>query len=117
MEELDSSDPEAIRPFTISVSDEILADLQDRLARTRLPDQIPATDWDYGTNLSYLNELLEYWQDGFDWRAQERQLNQFDQFKTVIDGVDLHFVHQRSPDPDAVPLLLIHGWPLSLIHI
>ncbi|SVB09600.1 uncharacterized protein METZ01_LOCUS162454, partial [marine metagenome] len=75
VEELDSSDPEAIRPFTISVSDEILADLQDRLARTRLPDQIPATDWDYGTNLAYLNELLEYWQDGFDWRAQERQLN------------------------------------------
>ena len=116
MEDPDILDPEAIRPFTISVPDEVLADLQDRLERTRLPDQIPATGWDYGTNLAYLDELLEFWQEGFDWRGQERQLNQFDHFKTVIDGVDLHFVHQRSPDPDAVPLLLIHGWPGSIVE-
>ena len=116
MEDPDILDPEAIRPFTISVPDEVLAELQDRLERTRLPDQIHATGWDYGTNLAYLDELLEYWQEGFDWRVQERQLNQFDHFKTVIDGVDLHFVHQRSPDPDAVPLLLIHGWPGSIVE-
>ena len=107
------SDPEAIRPFTIAVPDEVLADLQARLSRTRLPDQIPGTDWDYGTDRAYLEDLLEYWQDGFDWRAQEQILNQFDQFKTVIDGIDVHFIHERSPVEVATPLLLTHGWPGS----
>ena len=109
-------DAEAIRPFTIAVADEVLADLSDRLGRTRLPDQIPGTDWDYGTNRGYLEELLAYWQDGFDWRAQERMLNEFDQFKTVIDGVDVHFIHQRSAVEGATPLLLTHGWPGSFVE-
>ena len=107
------ADPEAIRPFTIDVADEVLTDLRDRLARTRLPDQIPGTSWDYGANREYMEELLAYWQDDFDWRAQERRLNEFDHFKTTIDGLDVHFIHQRSASEDAVPLLLTHGWPGS----
>ncbi|MGB1779933.1 MAG: epoxide hydrolase family protein [Longimicrobiales bacterium] len=109
-------DPDAIRPFTVDVPGEVLADLNDRLERTRLPDQIPGTGWAYGTDGAYLAELLEYWRDDFDWRAHERELNAFDHFKTVIDGVDLHFIHQRSPNPDATPLLLIHGWPGSVFE-
>ena len=89
------ADPEAIRPFTIDVPDAVLADLEIRLERTRLPDELPGTGWDYGTNRDYLEELLAYWRDGFDWRAQERMLNRFDQFKTTIDGLDVHFIHQR----------------------
>ena len=107
------SDLEAIRPLTIDVPDDVLADLQRRLSRTRLPDQIPGSGWDYGTDKAYLEQLLSYWQDGFDWRAQEQILNQFDHFRTVIDGVDVHFIHQRSPVEDATPLLLTHGWPGS----
>ena len=107
---------EAIRPFTIEIADEVLTDLDTRLARTRLPDQIPGTSWDYGMNRAYLEELLAYWQDGFDWRAQERRLNEFDHFKTVIDGVDMHFIHQRSAEEGAIPLLLTHGWPGSFVE-
>jgi len=103
-----------IRPFTISVPDSVIAELQQRLAATRFPDQIPGTGWDYGTDTAYLKELVEYWRDDFDWRAQERALNAFDQFVTTIDGVDVHFIHQRSSHPDAMPLLLTHGWPGSI---
>ena len=109
-------DPEAIRPFTIEIADDVLTDLSDRLARTRLPEQIPGTGWDQGANLAYVEELLAYWQDGFDWRAQERALNEFDHFKTVIDGVDLHFIHQRSAVEDATPLIITHGWPGSFVE-
>ncbi len=109
-------DAEAIRPFTIEIADEVLTDLEDRLTSSRLPDQIPGTGWDYGTNRAYMEELLAYWQDGFDWRAQERRLNEFDHFKTVIDGVDVHFIHQRSAEEDAMPLLLTHGWPGSFVE-
>lgn len=103
-----------IRPFTISVPDSAIADLQQRLAATRFPDQISGTGWDYGTDTAYLKELVEYWREDFDWRAQERALNAFDQFVTTIDGVDVHFIHQRSSHPDAMPLLLTHGWPGSI---
>ena len=94
----------------------MLTDLRDRLARTRLPEQSPGTGWDQGANRAYMMELLAYWEDEFDWRAQERRLNEFDQFKTVIDGLDVHFIHQRSAEPDAIPLLLTHGWPGSFIE-
>ena len=106
-------DPEAIWPFTIQVPDAVLDDLKQRLRQTRLPDEIAGAEWDYGTNLAYLRELITYWRDSFDWRAQEKRLNQFAQFKTRIDGLDLHFVHQRSPEPNALPLVLLHGWPGS----
>ena len=109
-------DPEAIRPFTFEGADDVLTDLQDRLARARLPEQIPGTGWDQGTNKAYLEELLAYWQDGFDWRAQEHRLNEFDHFKTDVDGIDVHFIHQRSANENAVPLLLVHGWPGSFVE-
>ncbi len=104
----------AIVPFQVEIPQQDLDDLQDRLANTRLPDQIPNTSWEYGTERGYLEELLLYWQHEFDWRAQEARLNQFDQFKTEIDGVEMHFIHQRSSAPDAIPLLIVHGWPGSV---
>jgi len=70
--------------------------------------------WEYGTDLNYMRELIGYWQDGFDWREQERQLNQFDQFKTVVADLSMHFIHQRSNNPDAIPLMVVHGWPGSV---
>src|SRR5205085_11652115 len=78
--------------------------------------EIAGTGWDYGTDLAYLKSLVAYWKDSFDWRAQERRLNEFDQFKTTIDGVDIHFIHQRSKVPNAFPLVLTHGWPGSIVE-
>jgi pimeloyl-ACP methyl ester carboxylesterase len=94
----------------------VLTDLKQRLSRVRFADEFADAGWDYGTNLAYLKSLVEYWRDKYDWRAQERRLNQFDQFKTTIDGVDVHFVHQRSKAPNAVPLLLLNGWPSSIVE-
>jgi epoxide hydrolase len=108
---------DAITPFRINVSDATLADLKDRLARTRFPDEIADSGWEYGTNLGYLRELVAYWQTTFDWREQERRLNQLPQFTTTIDGINLHFVHQRSSRADAIPLLFIHGWPGSFFEV
>ena len=104
----------AIRPYTIQVADAVIEDLKARLALTRIPDQIPNTGWDYGTDMVYLRELIDYWRNDFDWREQESALNEFDQFVTQIDGVDVHFSHQRSTHEDAMPLLLTHGWPGSI---
>ena len=103
-----------ITPFEIAISDEDLQDLRERLQRTRLPDQLNEVSWEYGSDLDYMREILGYWQDDFDWREQERQLNQFDQFKTDIDGLSMHFIHQRSNNPDAIPLMIVHGWPGSV---
>ncbi|PCI76368.1 MAG: hypothetical protein COB20_10885 [SAR86 cluster bacterium] len=103
-----------IIPFEIEISDAAIADLQRRLAATRMPDQIADTTWEYGTDSSYLAELIAYWQNDFDWKKQESELNQFDQFKTEIDGLDMHFIHQRSENPDAIPLMIVHGWPGSI---
>jgi len=103
-----------IIPFEISIPDSAITDLKQRLQSRRMPDQIPNTSWDYGTESGYLEELLSYWQNDFDWRAQETELNQYDQFKTEIDGLALHFVHQRSDNPDAIPLMIVHGWPGSI---
>src|SRR5215510_10073382 len=107
-----ASSDTAVIPFAIHVPDDVLKDLKARLARTRFPDELDGAGWDYGMNLGYLKELVAYWRDTFDWRAQERRLNQFTQYKTTIDGVDIHFIHQRSSNPNALPLLL-NGWPSS----
>jgi pimeloyl-ACP methyl ester carboxylesterase len=107
---------EAVVPFKINVPESVLADLKQRLARTRFPGEIPGSNWDYGTNLAYLKDLVAYWRDTFDWRAAERRLNQFDQFTTKIDGLDIHFIHQRSRNPNAMPLVLTHGWPGSVVE-
>ena len=114
----------SIRPFQISISDAALADLAERLQRTRLPDQLSNqqanqqadSDWAYGTDMAWLKNLLDYWREDFDWRAQEASLNRFDQYVTQIDGVDMHFIHQRSPHAQARPLLLTHGWPGSIVE-
>ncbi|HVQ11976.1 MAG TPA: epoxide hydrolase [Vicinamibacterales bacterium] len=106
----------AIVPFKIHVDDSVLTDLKQRLARTRFPGEIANSDWDYGTNLAYLKELVTYWRDRYDWRAAERRLNQFDQFTTNIDGLDIHFIHQRSKNPNAMPIAITHGWPGSIVE-
>ena len=100
-----------IEPFTIDVPDDVLADLRERLARARMPDEPEGVGWQLGMNQAYLRQLVDYWRDEFDWRAQERRLNRLEQFKTTIDGLDIHFVHRRSAEPDAFPLILSHGWP------
>src|SRR5438552_168302 len=107
----------AIVPFKIAVPDAVLTDLKERLARTRFPSEIEGSGWDYGTNLAYLRELVTYWRTRFDWREQERRLNEMPQFTTSIDGIDLHFVHQRSSRSDAIPLVFIHGWPGSIVEV
>src|SRR4029077_1714063 len=107
---------EGVVPFKIQVPDAVLADLKTRLAQARFADEISDANWDYGTNLAYLKSLVDYWRDKYDWRARERQLNQFDPFKTTIDGVDIHFIHQRSKQPNARPLLLLNGWPSSIVE-
>ena len=104
-----------IRPFEISVPDTVLADLRVRLAATRFPDQV-GEPWVYGTDIAYLRQLVDYWRDEYDWRAQERQLNALDNYKTRIDGLDIHFIHQRSPEPDALPIVITHGWPGSVVE-
>jgi epoxide hydrolase len=106
----------AIVPFKIQVPDSVLADLKRRLAQARFADELTDSGWDYGTNLAYLKTLIEYWRDKYDWRAQEKRLNAFDQFKTNIDGVDIHFIHQRSKNPNAMPILLLNGWPSSIVE-
>jgi pimeloyl-ACP methyl ester carboxylesterase len=106
----------AIVPFKIHVDNAVLTDLKQRLARTRFPGEIANSDWDYGTNLAYLKELVTYWRDRYDWRAAERRLNQFDQFTTNIDGLDIHFIHQRSKNPNALPVAITHGWPGSFVE-
>lgn len=109
-----ASNNPAIEAFTINVPDAEIADLQRRLDNTRFPDQLDSTSWEYGTNLAYLRELVEYWRNDFDWRSQEALLNQFDHFTTYVDDLQMHFIHQRSSNPDAIPLLLVHGWPGSI---
>jgi pimeloyl-ACP methyl ester carboxylesterase len=104
-------------PFTIAVPDAALTDLRERLARTRWPDQLAGTDWSYGTDTAYLRELASYWQRDFDWRAQEKRLNSFHHYRASIDGMRIHFVHERSRDPNATPLLLLHGWPSSFVQM
>jgi microsomal epoxide hydrolase len=102
--------------FTLQVSDKAIADLRDRLARTRLPDQAPGEPWAYGTDVSYIRSLIRYWQNEFDWRAQEARLNAFPQYKARLQGIDLHFVHAPGKGPDPYPLLLSHGWPGSVFE-
>jgi len=105
-----------VTSFRVEVPDAVLDDLRDRLARTRLPNQVDGAGWTQGTERSYLVELLAYWRDAFDWRAQEARINAFDQYVTEVDGQRIHFVHHRSPEPHALPLLISHGWPGSIVE-
>ena len=101
-------------PFRLDVPQETLDDLRARLERTRWPDEIPGSEWRYGSNLAYVQRLVERWRDGFDWRAQEAELNAFAQYRVPLGGIDLHFVHEPGVGPDPMPLLLVHGWPGSV---
>jgi pimeloyl-ACP methyl ester carboxylesterase len=106
----------SIKPFRIEIPQAELEDLDDRLARTRWPDELENEGWGYGTPLAYARELAEYWRTTYDWRRHEARLNQFPQFTTTIDGANVHFLHVRSPEKKALPLLLIHGWPGSIVE-
>lgn len=106
----------AVTPFRIDVPDAVLDDLKTRLANTRWPESECVDDWSQGIPLAYTRELADYWADGYDWRAREAALNRFDQFTTEIDGLDIHFIHQRSARPDAFPLIITHGWPGSVVE-
>jgi pimeloyl-ACP methyl ester carboxylesterase len=98
-------------PFTIEISDEVLTDLTDRLARTRFPGDFANEDWTYGTNEDYLRELIEYYLTQFDWRTQERAINAVSHYRATVDGLQLHFVHERGQGPTPIPLIISHGWP------
>src|SRR2546426_4203472 len=104
------------QPFTIHVPDEVLTDLLRRLDRTRWPDEISGGGWQYGSNLDYMKALVSYWREKYDWRASEARLNRFRQFVASVDGIDLHFIHEPGVGPNPVPLLLLHGWPGSIVE-
>ncbi|MEV6278802.1 epoxide hydrolase family protein [Nocardia sp. NPDC051832] len=104
-----------IRPFRIDIPQADIEDLRDRLARTRWIDEVPGTGWERGVPTAYLKELAGYWAEKFDWRAVEAELNAYPQFTTSIDGQNIHFLHVRSAEESATPLLLIHGWPSSIL--
>jgi len=108
--------PNSIRPFRIDIPEHEVDDLRRRLTEARWPRDLDGTGWDRGIPVSYLRPLAEYWRDGFDWRAQEAQLNELPHFVTEVDGQQIHFVHVRSTVPGARPLLLLHGWPSSFVE-
>lgn len=107
---------DAITPFRIGIPEIDLDDLRQRLARTRWPEAETVPDWSQGVPLAYVQELCRYWMDEYDWRATEARLNALPQFRTEIDGLGIHFIHVRSPHPDALPLVITHGWPGSIVE-
>ena len=107
----------SIEPFVVDVPGEVLADLKARLARTRWPDEIPGSGWDYGSNLEYIKGLVEYWRSQFDWSSQQAAMNRFDHFRTQVEGLGIHFIHQRGQGPNPLPLIITHGWPSSFYEM
>ncbi|MFD0366174.1 epoxide hydrolase family protein [Nocardia sp. GCM10030253] len=107
---------EAITPFRIDIAQSELEDLSNRLAGARWPDELPGVGWQYGIPLAYVRELAEYWRTGYNWREHEATLNKIPQFTTEIDGQNVHFLHVRSSEPNALPLILTHGWPGSIVE-
>jgi epoxide hydrolase len=107
---------EEIHPFRVAIPEQELRDLHRRLDATRWPEHLPGVGWEYGIPPDYLRELAHYWRHTYDWRAAEARLNAWPQFTTTIDGANVHFAHVRSPEPDAIPLLVTHGWPGSIVE-
>lgn len=105
-----------VAPFRVQVPEEVLADLRARLERARLPNQVEGVGWEHGTELGYLRELVAHWRDGYDWRAEESRLNAIEQVVTEVDGQRIHLLHHRSPHPGALPIVLTHGWPGSVVE-
>ncbi len=103
-------------PFRIEVSDAVLDDLRARLRATRWPERETVGDWSQGIPLAYVEEVCRYWADSYDWRVREARLNSLPQFRTTLDGLGIHFIHLRSPEPGALPLVLTHGWPGSIVE-
>lgn len=103
-----------VRKFSIAIPQEVLADLTQRLTRTRLPGEVTGSDWRYGTNLAYLRELLDYWRTRYEWRKHERDLNRFAHYKVDIGAGGVHFIHEPGRGPNPKPLLMVHGWPGSV---
>jgi pimeloyl-ACP methyl ester carboxylesterase len=106
-----------IEPFTIAVPDDVLGDLRARLLDSRWPEAAPGPSWQQGTDLAYLQDVVAYWAERFDWRARERELNDLRHFRATVDGVRIHFVHERAPGGGGVPLILTHGWPSSFLEL
>ncbi len=102
-----------VQPFKVQVSQETIDEVSKRLAKTRFPDEVAMAGWDYGSNLTYMRELVDYWGNKFDWRAQERFLNTFHQYKATVGGSTVHFVHEKGKGPNPIPLIISHGWPDS----
>ena len=106
-----------LKPFKVEVPEATLEDLRERLARTRWPDEIPDSSWEYGANLAYIKELVEYWRTRFDWRAQEKAINAFTHVRSKVEGLDIHFIHERGKGPNPMPLIITHGWPSSFFEM
>jgi hypothetical protein len=98
-------------PFTVAIPAEALTGLRSRLKKTRWAGDLGNEVWAYGTNLEALKELVDYWQKGFNWRRQEREINRFSHYKTTIEGIPIHFIHEPGKGPRPIPLILSHGWP------
>src|SRR5215211_3078495 len=107
----------ALRPFRVNVPEEALVDLRQRIAATRWPDRETVNDRTQGVQLAKLQSLMQYWATEYEWRKAEAKLNALPQFVTAIDGLDIQFAHIRSPHPDALPLIMTHGWPGSIIEL
>ena len=103
-------------PFKVQIPDAALEDLRERLARTRWPDEITDSGWEYGSNLAYVKELVEYWRTQFDWRCQEQAINAFAHFRATLDGLGIHFIHERGKGPNPLPIIITHGWPSSFFE-
>ena len=106
-----------MKPFTIAISDAVLDDLRHRLGHTRWPDAMPDSGWDYGSNLDYIKELVEYWRSDFDWREQEKRLNAFHHYQSEVDGLNIHFIREPGAGPDPMPLVITHGWPSTFFEM
>lgn len=106
-----------VQTFKVKISQEVLDDLRERLVRTRWADELPNAGWDYGTDSAYLKKLVKYWQDKFDWRAQEEFINGFKHFRSDVNGLNIHFIHERGKGPNPLPIILTHGWPDSFVRM
>src|SRR5947209_18239079 len=107
---------DTIIPYAVNVPEAELRDLQLRLRMARLPDAVANAGWDYGVPRGYIEELVAYWRDSYDWGVHAARLNEHPQFLTTLDGQQVHFLHVRSPEPDALPLIFTHGWPMSIFQ-
>lgn len=106
-----------LEPFQVSISQDILEDLHDRLKHTRWPDEIEGSGWRYGANLAYMKELADYWLNEFDWRVQEKKINSFANYRALIDGLQIHIIYEHGKGPNPIPLLITHGWPSSFVEM